>query len=110
MLDIYISLSHIPTHLLPYLPLYRECLFDLPVIRCGARLGHEDVARALEGEASTYWASFTSIGGMLRVGLEVERAEYAAGIAWLKDVLYGAVFDVARCVHADPLDYTPPEC
>lgn len=33
-----------------------------------------------------------------RVALKVETAQYAKGIAWLRDLLYGAVYDPERYV------------
>ena len=51
MINVYFSLARLPTRLLPYLVLYRDCMFALPVMHGGVRLGHEAVARALAGVA-----------------------------------------------------------
>ena len=93
-----LSLSKLSPRLLPYLPLYRDCVFDLPITRRGSgeRLGHADVALGLERETADYWVSLGSFGETIRVGVEVECSGYDAGVAWLRDVLFGAEFDTTR--------------
>lgn len=100
MINVYFSLARLPTRLLPYLVLYRDCMFALPVVHGGVRLGHEAVARALERETAYYWAALGGFGHTLRVAFEVERAGYVAGVAWLRDTLFAAEWDIARCVRA----------
>ena len=63
------------------------------------RLDHADVARALERDAIGYWTVLGSYGHSFRAGIKVESARYAEGVAWLRDLLFGSEFDVARFVN-----------
>jgi hypothetical protein len=83
-----------------YIPVYLSSFFSLPVTRAdGIRLSHEDVVKQLDNDTVAYGITL-GLGGyfseMLRPSLKVETAQYATGIAWLRDLLYSAHFDLDR--------------
>lgn len=86
-----------------YLTLYQSSIFSLPVTRAstGARLTHEEVVKQLDNDLIGYDVQL-GIGeyftDLVRIGFRVEKSQYAAGIAWLRDLLYSAEFDIERCV------------
>ena len=85
-----------------YISAYLSSFFSLPVRRAsGVMLSHEEVVNQLDNETVAYKVElgvrncFTDI---FRVSIEVEIAHYETAIAWLKDLVYGAEFDMDKYV------------
>jgi len=83
-----------------YLSTYLSSFFSLPVVRTtGERLSHEDVVNRLDDETVSYEVTFgisDIFTETFRVTIKVELTSYEKAIAWLRDLVYGAVFDIER--------------
>lgn len=79
---------------------YLSAMFSLPVVRqSGERLTHEDVINKLDNDTVSYEVGLgvgDAFSDLLRVSIKVETSMYEAAIIWLKDVVYGSVFDKER--------------
>lgn len=65
----------------------------------GEKLSHEDVVNRLDDETVSYEVTFgisDIFTETLRVTIKVELSSYEKAIAWLRDLVYGAVFDKER--------------
>ncbi|KAJ3568798.1 hypothetical protein NP233_g5473 [Leucocoprinus birnbaumii] len=96
----FFSMAHLPDNLRPYLLTYASSFFSLPVVRAsGEKLSHEDVANRLDNETVSYEAAFgisDAFTENFRVSIKVEIASYEKAVAWLRDLVYGAIFDKER--------------
>ncbi|KAA1467937.1 hypothetical protein DENSPDRAFT_833113 [Dentipellis sp. KUC8613] len=96
----FLSLASLPNHLRPHISTYIAAFFSLPVNRqSGERLTHEQVVDKLDDETVSYEANLGVSGTFadtLRVSIRVEADKYEAAVAWLKDLIYGSVFDKER--------------
>lgn len=67
----------------------------------GELLSHEEVINKLDNETVAYEAAlgvsdqFTEV---LRVTFKVQAERYESTVTWLRDVVWGAIFDKERCV------------
>ena len=65
-------------------------------------MSHEEVVNKLDSETVAYDVSFGLGNGafpeLMRISIKVEPAKYEVAIAWIKDLLYGSVFDKERFV------------
>ncbi|KAH7931086.1 hypothetical protein BV22DRAFT_1027850 [Leucogyrophana mollusca] len=110
----FFSLAKLPDRLRPYISTYLSSFFTLPVVReSGERLTHEQVINQLDDETVSYEAvlgvseQFTET---VRVSFKVETARYESTVLWLRDLVYGAVFDKERLlVSAAKLQQSLPE-
>lgn len=96
----YFSLAKVPDGLRPYISTYLAALFSLPVKRAsGELLSHEEVINKLDNETVAYEAAlgvsdqFTEV---LRVTFKVQAERYESTVTWLRDVVWGAIFDKER--------------
>lgn len=83
-----------------YVFIYLSSFFSLPVKRAnGEYLTHEQVVNKLDNDTVQYDAGLgnsSRFTELLHVTIRVRTAEYEIAIAWLKDLLYGSVFDKER--------------
>ena len=60
-------------------------------------LTHKEVVNRLNNETVSYEADFESGGGsfseMMRVMIKAEMKHYQTAIVWLKNLIYGSIFD-----------------
>ena len=79
-----------------------SAFFSLPVkTSTGECLSHEEVVSKLDDETVHYEIEQGMQGQfseMLRIGIDVEKTNYEHAIRWLKDLIFGAEFDIARSV------------
>ncbi|KXN89943.1 hypothetical protein AN958_04947 [Leucoagaricus sp. SymC.cos] len=96
----FFSMAKVPDHLRPYLSTYLSSFFSLPIVRTtGEKLIHEDVVNQLDDETVSYEVAFgisDAFTENFRVSIKVELAAYEKAVAWLRDLVYGAVFDKER--------------
>lgn len=85
---------------LRYLSTYAAAFFSLPVkLENGEVLGHEEVVNQLDDLTVSYEAGlglsdqFTEFA---RISFKVETAHYESAVTWLRDLVWGAVFDKER--------------
>lgn len=93
------STQTLPLELLPLLSIYMEAFFNLPVQRNGRTINFEQVVAELERDTVGYDINGAGdLGNIecLRVGLQVELANYTIAIDWIKQLLWKSVFDVRR--------------
>lgn len=85
-----------------YLWTYLSSFFSLPVLRhTGEKLSHEQVVNQLDDETVSYDAAFgisEAFTENFRISIKVEVSGYEKAVAWLRDLVYGAVFDKERLV------------
>lgn len=94
------SLASLPDRLRPYISTYLAAFFSLPVKRTsGEHLSHEEVVNKLDDETVAYESAlgysdqFTEV---LRVTVKVQVDQYESAVAWLRDLVWGAIFDKER--------------
>ncbi|KAH7883663.1 Metalloenzyme, LuxS/M16 peptidase-like protein [Phlebopus sp. FC_14] len=110
----FFSLANLPDRLRPYISTYLAAFFSLPVKRAsGEELSHEEVVNELDDQTVSYEAvlgisdQFTE---SLRVSFKVETERYESTVAWLRDLVWGSVFDKERLhVSAAKLAQSLPE-
>lgn len=83
-----------------YLSTYAAAFFSLPVkLENGEVLSHEEVVNQLDDLTVSYEAGlglsdqFTEFA---RISFKVETAHYESAVTWLRDLVWGAVFDKER--------------
>ncbi|KAG6337340.1 hypothetical protein ID866_1765 [Astraeus odoratus] len=96
----YFSLANVPDRLRPYISTYLAAFFALPIKRVsGEYLSHEEVINKLDDETVAYEAALgvsEKFSEVLRVTFKVQPERYASTVAWLRDLVWGAVFDKER--------------
>ena len=79
---------------------YLSSIFSLPITASsGERLTHEEVVARLDDETVSYESELGIRGyfeEMFRVSIKVEKEKYETAVRWMKDLIYGADFDVTR--------------
>ncbi|KAI6005289.1 Metalloenzyme, LuxS/M16 peptidase-like protein [Pisolithus orientalis] len=96
----YFSLANVPDRLRPHISTYLAAFFSLPVKRTsGQHLSHEEVVNKLDDETVAYESALgvsEQFTEMLRVTLKVQVGQYESAVAWLRDLIWGAIFDKER--------------
>lgn len=99
-LSIHVNLSppDLPAELFPFLPTYLHSFFSLPINRSdGTRLSYDEVVRQLDTQTVEYDINLGSpISQTLEISMRVEKSKYGTAVSWLRDLLWGSVFDVDR--------------
>ncbi|KZT72760.1 hypothetical protein DAEQUDRAFT_663389 [Daedalea quercina L-15889] len=99
-INVYFTLTKLPNRLRPYMQTYLSAFFSLPITRSnGEKLTHEEVVNRLDNDTVSYEAAYgvsSAFSENVRVSIKVEIGMYEAAIAWLKDLIYGSVFDKER--------------
>lgn len=103
--NILMDCSKLPSHLLPYLTLFNELLFESPL---HLDAGEEDykvvvarlVEQTVEHTASVGWAGDRFVSGefasYLHFCIKVEEKKYREGVTWCRDLLTGVLFKEDR--------------
>ncbi|KAJ9118591.1 hypothetical protein QFC22_003811 [Naganishia vaughanmartiniae] len=107
--------SLLPEECRPYLALYIESFFALPVCReDGTVLQHKEVVEELADLAVSNDIDLSldsSFGELLHISLVVEKHQYTRAIGWLRDLLTRSVFEDERLgVITGKLVQKLPEC
>jgi len=96
---------NLPENLRPYLELYLDMMFELPIIRNGQFIKHEEVVEALERDTVSYsnsigfGASSFSCGSFshyVNIEMKLEVSKYELAVRWLKEILYYTKFTRER--------------
>ena len=96
-INLLIGTSQIPVPLRPLLVIFMDNFFNTPIMRNGKRQDFEDVVKELERDTVSYSmgsAKFLGNAEMLSIELQIEVERYSTAIQWLKDLLWGGIFDV----------------
>lgn len=102
----------VPVPLRPLLSIYIGSFFNLPIIRNGKRIDFEQVIMDLEKDTVGYGIeSGSGLGNpeVLTVQLQLEAEKYPTAIQWLKDLLFGSIFDLTVCIPS-LLPLEPQQC
>ena len=94
-----ISTETLPLHLRPYLSIYLEAFFNIPLIRDGQTIPFEQVVLSLERDTVGYnFESASSLGNIecLRLSFQVEIEKYSVAIKYIRELLFDTIFDVER--------------
>ncbi|CAG8436117.1 11827_t:CDS:10 [Scutellospora calospora] len=98
-ISVYITTASIPVHLRPYLEIYLESFYSLPLNRPnGEHLTFEQMVNELNKDTISYDYSMGIKGfeGMICFSIKVEAFKYAVGIQWLRDLLWNTEFTAER--------------
>ncbi|EJD03900.1 uncharacterized protein FOMMEDRAFT_19228 [Fomitiporia mediterranea MF3/22] len=94
------SLATLPNRLRPFVTAYLSAFFSLPITTStGEQLTHEEVVARLDDETVSYENELgmqAYFAETLRVSISVEKDKYEAAVRWMKDLIYGADFDISR--------------
>ncbi|KAL0951071.1 hypothetical protein HGRIS_007809 [Hohenbuehelia grisea] len=94
------SLTDLPDRLRSYISVYLSAFFSLPVrTASGEVLTHEEVVNRLDNETVSYEVGLgigNTFTDLLRVSIKVETKLYETAVNWLRDLVYGIVFDKER--------------
>eukprot|EP00743_Colponemidia_sp_Colp-15_P003789 GILK01004087.1.p1 GENE.GILK01004087.1~~GILK01004087.1.p1 ORF type:complete len:1022 (-),score=207.76 GILK01004087.1:87-3122(-) len=97
--------SSLSTGLRLYLPLFCSVLFQLPLVRNGVTLSHEDVIKELQAETVTYSADIGISGGIFSCGemgqaivltVKMESSRYSKAVQWIQEIMTQSQFTVER--------------
>ena len=94
-----ISTETLPLHLRPYLSIYLEAFFSLPLTRDGQTIPFEQVVLSLERDTVGYgFDAASQLGNIecLRLLFQVEIEKYAVAIKYIREFLFDTIFDVER--------------
>ena len=94
-----ISTETLPLHLRPYLSIYLEAFFNLPLTRDGQTIPFEQVVLSLERDTVGYlFDAAHSLGNIecLRLSFQVEIEKYSVAIKYIRELLFDTIFDVER--------------
>ncbi|KAF9229385.1 hypothetical protein BS17DRAFT_771387 [Gyrodon lividus] len=110
----FFSLANVPDELRPYISTYLAAFFSLPVkLENGEVLSHEEVVNKLDDETVSYEAAIgisDQFTESVRISFKVETARYESAVTWLRDLVWGTVFDKERLhVSAAKLAQSLPE-
>lgn len=83
-----------------YLSTYAAAFFSLPVkLENGELLGHEEVVNQLDDLTVSYEAGLglsDQFTEFVRISFKVEVPHYESAVTWLRNLVWGAVFDKER--------------
>lgn len=96
----FLSFATLPNHLRALVTAYLSSFFSLPVeTSTGESLTFEQVVDRLDDETVSYEANL-GVGSYFtenfRASIKVEKEKYEEAVRWLKDLIYGSKFDLAR--------------
>ncbi|KAF8844003.1 hypothetical protein BDN67DRAFT_895938 [Paxillus ammoniavirescens] len=96
----FFSLANVPDELRPYISTYLAAFFSLPVkLENGEVLSHEEVVNKLDDQTVSYEAALgmsDQFTEAVRISFKVETSQYESAVTWLRDLVWGAVFDKER--------------
>lgn len=99
-INVLLDAARIPSHLMPYIGVFQGTLFQSDVKRAdGTELNFTEVVDAINELTVEHHSSFSfrrAFQENLCVSIKVETARYPEAVAWLRDVLAGAVFTKER--------------
>lgn len=99
-INVLFDAARLPSHLMPYMGLFQGTLFQSDVKRAdGTTMSHEEVVNAINELTVDQHSSFSfrrAFQENLCVSIKVEAERYGEAVAWLRDVLAGAVFTKER--------------
>eukprot|EP00795_Rhopilema_esculentum_P010837 gene10837-19653_t len=104
-MSVVFNTSAIPQDLRFYLPLYSDLIFELPILRDGQLIPHDDVVKQLAADTLSNAASVGICGDTFSPGrcsevfmlqLKMETSKFERGIQWLRELLYKVQFTADR--------------
>ena len=97
-ITIYITTKDLPGHLLPYLQLYLDSFFELPVERDGKIIDYEEVVAEINRIALDHSASLgvEEVTEVLTIKIRAEKHKYKEAVALLSELFVNSVFDPER--------------
>jgi Zn-dependent M16 (insulinase) family peptidase len=104
--SVVVDTENLADHLRPYLEVWRNLIFEVPILRDGVLVDHEDIVRAIEqetvdtscsvgfGEESPFKTGPFSQLSWISIRAEAKR--YERTVQWIKDFLYNTRFTAER--------------
>jgi Zn-dependent M16 (insulinase) family peptidase len=95
---VYITAQGIPADLLPYLQLYLDSFFSLPVMRDGKIVEYEKIVAEVNNIAVDHSASLgvQTVNEVVRIQLRAEKSQYKNVVRLLGELFVHSVFDPER--------------
>ena len=95
---LYITTKGIPEDLLPYLQLYLDSIFSLPVMRDGKIVEYEKIVAEVNNIAVDHSASLgvQTVNEVVRIQLRAEKSQYKDVVRLLGELFVHSVFDPER--------------
>ena len=95
---LYITTKGIPGDLLPYLQLYLDSIFSLPVMRDGKIVEYEKIVAEVNNIAVDHSASLgvQTVNEVVRIQLRAEKSQYKDVVRLLGELFFHSVFDPER--------------
>ncbi|KAF2405633.1 putative Zn2+-dependent endopeptidase [Trichodelitschia bisporula] len=93
------STSVIPIDIRPLIPVYVANFFTTPIMRDGKRIEFEQATVELDRDTVDHTMELgSSLGNaeLLRIRFVTEIDKYEVAIKWVRDLLFGAIFDAER--------------
>jgi Zn-dependent M16 (insulinase) family peptidase len=100
---LYITTKDIPEDLLPYLQIYLDSFFSLPIVRDGKVVDYEDVVSEVNSVAVSYSATLgvEEVSEVLSIIVRAEKSRYQEVVQLLGELFIYSVFDPERYCHHD---------
>lgn len=97
-ITIYITTKNLPGHLLPYLQLYLDSFFALPVERDGKIIDYEKVVAEINRIALDHSACLgvDEVTEVLTIKIRAEKNKYKEAVTLLSELFVNSVFDPER--------------
>lgn len=98
---LYITTKDIPADLLPYLQIYFNSFFSLPIVRDGKVVDYEDVVSEVNSIAVSYSAMLgvEDVSEVVSIVLRAEKSRYKDIVRLLGELFIHSVFDPERYCH-----------
>lgn len=95
---LYITTKDIPGDLLPYLQLYLDSFFSLPILRDGEIVDYEEVVGEVNRVAVDYIATLgvDEVSEVLGISMRAEKSRYKDVVQLLQELFVNSVFDPER--------------
>ncbi|KAK4057703.1 hypothetical protein OIO90_001351 [Microbotryomycetes sp. JL221] len=88
---------HAPPPAHELLRLYIDVALSLPVKRNGIVLSYEEATEQVERDL--LWRTVGTVGEGMSFTTLCERSKYAKAVAWMKDIIFGSIFEVKRLIN-----------
>lgn len=102
---LYITTKDLPEHLLPYLQLYLDSFYALPVDRNGEIIDYEKVVAEVNRIATSHnaYLGVDEVTEVLTIKLRTEKSKYKEAVNLLSELFVHSVFDPERYPPPRPL-------
>ncbi|KPA36772.1 hypothetical protein FLAG1_10439 [Fusarium langsethiae] len=98
-ITIHIGTSQVPYKFKPLIPIFNDNFFNTHITRDGNQVGFKQVVMDLKRDTIQYGlrsASYLGDPDGIMIGFLVEPKTYAAGVEWIRTMMFDSIFDAQR--------------